>query len=203
MIGGAVFFAMREPPPPVTPAQISFDGEDVIVGELYQSCAEGDRCIVVDTNCGFCCHYTAINARYEKEFNDGFDNSCRKYKGTMCSCFDLSSYPSCVAGKCQLVQWPAEVKDAPRPAPRQETPPQRVTPAVPERPQAQPAQKQRQAPSAPQTWPEPSEDISAPFDDAPPASKDDLYAPLPENMPSQGGDLYAPLGGSNSSPQGW
>ncbi len=197
---------MREPSAPVTPSQISFDGEDVVVGELYQSCAEGDRCIVVDTNCGFCCHYTAINARYEKEFNDGFDKSCGKYKGAMCSCFDLSSYPSCVAGKCQLVQWPAEMSDAPRPEPRQETPPQRVIPAVPERQQAQPAPLQRQTPPSsspvPQTWPEPSEDLGTPFDDAP-ASRDDLYAPLPEQMPSQGGDLYAPLGESNPSPQGW
>lgn len=84
--------------------------EQVIVQSSLQACQKGDTCIVVDTTCSFCCKYTAINTKFEKIFNELFDSNCGGYKGAMCQCFDLGSYPSCVNGKCQLVKWEDEKK---------------------------------------------------------------------------------------------
>lgn len=108
IIGGAVLFATRKSDDgqPSAPPPVEFTGEKVVLDETYQSCAEGERCIVVDTHCGFCCDYAAVNAAQEQAFNRIFDKNCRRYSGSFCSCFDLSSYPACVEGKCQLVQWP-------------------------------------------------------------------------------------------------
>ncbi len=72
------------------------------------ACAEGDQCIVVDTDCGFCCDYVAINARYEEAHDTAFNRRCGRYDGEFCNCFDLASYPACIAGTCQLVKWPDE-----------------------------------------------------------------------------------------------
>lgn len=110
IVGGAIMVAKNGHDPAqqeTTPApSMPFDGEKLVPGDSYNLCAEGDHCIVVDTHCGFCCQYAAINAAKEQDFNTAFDRSCRKYTGTSCQCFDLSSYPSCVDGRCQMVPWP-------------------------------------------------------------------------------------------------
>ncbi|MCB9996446.1 MAG: hypothetical protein H6869_08440 [Rhodospirillales bacterium] len=103
MIGGAVFYAKKEP---AQPEYVHLETDHLVVDAVYQACAEGDRCIVVDSHCGFCCQYTTINARYEKEYDAAFDKNCGKYTGSICRCSDLSTYPSCVEGRCQLIKWP-------------------------------------------------------------------------------------------------
>lgn len=108
MLGGAVLYArMGGQAPAISPG---FTGEEIAVPESEQACAPGDRCIVVDTHCGFCCKYVALNGQHEQAFNTAFDRDCSRYKGQSCSCHDLSSYPSCVEGKCRLVKWPDEKK---------------------------------------------------------------------------------------------
>lgn len=82
--------------------------EQVVIADFMQACGEKDRCIVVDTTCSFCCKYVAINAAQEALFNKMFDQNCSQYTGASCECFDLSSYPRCVNGKCQLVKWDDE-----------------------------------------------------------------------------------------------
>lgn len=106
MISGAVAWSnLRGTPvvPALTPLG-PYD-EQIIVSEEMQACAQGDKCIVVDTTCSFCCKYVAVNAKHEQDFNKMFDGSCSRYNGAMCECFDLSSFPSCIDGKCQLMKW--------------------------------------------------------------------------------------------------
>lgn len=87
--------------------------EQLTVPGDMTSCATGESCIVVDTTCSFCCKYVAINAKAEQSFNAMFDQSCARYSGTTCECFDLGSYPKCVEGKCSLVKWEDEKKETP------------------------------------------------------------------------------------------
>lgn len=100
ILGGAIAYVKISQNP--TAAIAVAENIDIV------SCASGGQCIVVDTNCGFCCDYKAINARHELSFNQSFDEKCSRYDGEFCKCFDLSSYPSCIEGKCQLVKWPDE-----------------------------------------------------------------------------------------------
>ncbi len=182
------------------------NGEQVALEDTFSACGAGDSCIVVDTHCGFCCKYTAINAKNEQLFNKVFDKSCSKFSGQFCQCFDLSSYPSCVDGKCQLVAWPAEMaKQQPR---RPATPAPAAAPQ-PAPPQAEPEPVAEPAPApVPETLPpavsprqsrpvdafdepadepvanEPAQDAfgEAPEQDSRPVD-DSLYAPLPDTMP--------------------
>jgi len=78
----------------------------VEVPQGMQACATGDSCIVVDRHCGLCCDYLPINSRHEALFDEMFRNDCRGFRGQSCSCFDLSSYPSCEDGRCILIDWP-------------------------------------------------------------------------------------------------
>ena len=84
----------------------------VSVPDVLKDCVRGDRCIVVDTSCSLCCNYIAINARNEKLFFQIFDEACQSAKSAACKCYDLSSYPACVNGTCQLVRWPDENKNS-------------------------------------------------------------------------------------------
>ena len=112
IVAGAFIYASNKNASPSgsTAAPLSPYSEQVIIQSSLQACTQGDTCIVVDTTCSFCCKYVSINAKHEALFNELFDNSCQSFNGAMCECFDLSSYPSCVNGKCQLVQWDEENK---------------------------------------------------------------------------------------------
>ena len=100
---GGMYFYMQDDKPalPIAPAQ-----ETLSFKEDLSACSGNDRCIVVDTHCGFCCDFVAINARHEQAFDNKFSKNCSRYKGEQCECFDLSSYPSCIEGECRLVPWP-------------------------------------------------------------------------------------------------
>lgn len=84
--------------------------EQVVIEEALRTCQQGESCIVIDATCSFCCKYVAINAKHEKLFNQLFDKGCQSYRGPACERFDLSSYPACLNGKCELVKWDAEKK---------------------------------------------------------------------------------------------
>lgn len=191
IIGGAVMFASKRDagPAPTEPPSVEFNGEQVILQELYQICGESDRCIVVDTHCGFCCKYTAINASFEPMFNKAFDKNCGRYTGQFCQCFDLSSYPACVEGKCQLVGWPEDgAKMRPPTQPRaQQAPPPVPAPAIAlPAPAPQPAEPQIEEPlfEEPVDEPMPDEPIDqAPGDSESQPDDEDLFAPLPETLP--------------------
>ena len=108
IIAGAILYVSVAPGGQTiipVPAALQPFSEQVLIPETMQDCAKGDRCIVVDTTCSFCCKYTPINAIHEQAFNQMFDKNCQAYKGQMCTCFDLSSYPSCVNGKCVMVKF--------------------------------------------------------------------------------------------------
>jgi len=155
MVGGAIMLAGKQATPTGETAAkappVQFNGEQALPDESFQTCAPGDSCIVVDTHCGFCCKYIAINARNEQAFNQGFDKSCRKYTGSSCQCFDLSSYPSCVEGKCQLVPWPDQKAKAP---PRTEQPSESLPAPAPVAEPPAPAPVPAPAALPPATMPE-------------------------------------------------
>lgn len=106
IIGGAVTYAVVKQNPAAAPAtpQSQAMAEQVIVPDSLSVCNTGDRCIVVDTTCSFCCKYVAINAAHEQLFDQMFEYGCTGYRGGQCECFDLNSYPSCVQGKCTMVK---------------------------------------------------------------------------------------------------
>lgn len=79
--------------------------DQVEVQDNMTECNVDESCIVVDTTCSFCCKYVAINAKFEQQFNQKFDQICAGYDGGTCECFDLSSYPKCINRKCRLVEW--------------------------------------------------------------------------------------------------
>lgn len=117
VLGGALLFAKyktMENPPDLSTAIPSVIRQKptaqtlVTVPDVLRACAAGDKCIVVDTSCSFCCGYVAINAKYEQLFNQMFSDTCGDYKGVTCECFDLDNYPDCVKTACELVKWPDE-----------------------------------------------------------------------------------------------
>ena len=87
-------------------------GEQVVIPDQMTACGAGDRCLVVDTTCSFCCKYVAINAAQEKLFDEMFNRNCAGFSGTMCECFDLNSYPACVQGKCTMVKFDGSARPA-------------------------------------------------------------------------------------------
>lgn len=103
MIGGAVAFVKFRNAG--LSQATSSNADHVVIDEIMSSCKPNDQCIVIDTKCSFCCDFVAINAKSEALFNQMFDQTCKHYKGAYCECHDLSSYPSCVNGKCQMVKW--------------------------------------------------------------------------------------------------
>jgi len=161
IIGGAVAFVkFGNMGGNTTPPE---QADRVVLDEIMSSCGPNDKCIIVDTQCSFCCGYVAINAKSELLFNDMFDKTCKHYKGSYCECHDLNRFPSCVNGRCQMVDWtemqkniaPGNARTIPaRPAIQQPAP----TPATTVPAQAQPAQPQpTQEPltAQPATQPEP------------------------------------------------
>ena len=76
------------------------------ISDDMRTCDTEEQCIVVDTNCGFCCNFVAIPRRHEQRFDAMLDKSCSRYEGEMCQCYDLTSYPACVKGRCTLLKWP-------------------------------------------------------------------------------------------------
>lgn len=186
IIGGAMILARNAADNEPQGPEFGFENNQVVVEGVYQSCAAGDRCIVVDTHCGFCCKYTAINARYEPAYNASFDKNCKHFSGQYCHCFDLSSYPSCVDGKCQLVPWPDQKSPAPKPAqtqrstPASTSPPEwtRSPPVEPEQPEA-PIEPESEP--TPYMAPEPMPDISEPVAPVTPEpAPSSVPAPIPE-----------------------
>lgn len=166
ILGGAVAFVKFKPEAPSTAASITKDTE-IVIQDALTACTDKQQCIVVDTTCSFCCKYVAINAQSEALFNQMFDQTCKQYNQSYCECHDLSSYPSCVNGKCQMVKWsenkPLKVPPAPVVAPV-------VTPTA-----------------EPMVTPTPQPPVTAPVPEeiAPVPVPDDLYAPLPSANPLQ------------------
>lgn len=110
ILGTAITYALvlgkQGQPDSAAPAlQSKAMGEQVIIPDSLTRCQTGDTCVVVDTTCSFCCKYVAINAAHEKLFDDMFNDSCTGFKGSMCECFDLSSYPKCIDGTCAMVKF--------------------------------------------------------------------------------------------------
>lgn len=89
--------------------------EQVQIPADMTECNVNDSCVVVDTTCSFCCKYVAINSNFEQQFNQKFDQSCARYEGGSCECFDLSTYPKCINRKCRLVEWSDNSNDINRP----------------------------------------------------------------------------------------
>ncbi len=204
ILGGAVAFVKyRNAGPSSAPAAPQSD--HVTIEEALTTCTEQDQCIVVDTTCSFCCKYAAINSKNEALFNQLFDQTCKKYSGTYCECHDLGSYPSCVNGKCQMVNWsenkalkvPPVPGSTPVPAPSPAPTP--VAPAVAEPVTPAPAPEVVPAPATepiagpvPEAAPEafgeeePAPLAEEPAPEAPPEAApvpDDLYEPLPDSYP--------------------
>lgn len=96
----------KKPAQQKAPPGFSRDGNIVTVPKDMSDCSEGEYCIVVDRHCGLCCDFIAINSTQEIIFDKGFTASCKGHSGEMCQCYDLSSYPSCVKEKCEMVEWP-------------------------------------------------------------------------------------------------
>lgn len=112
LVAGAVVYAgmaaRQGAGPSVSAGAESGPGAAVAVPAGLSACGGKDACIVVDSHCGLCCQYVAINAAQERAFSALFDESCAGYGGRTCDCFDLDAYPSCVGGACTLVKWPDE-----------------------------------------------------------------------------------------------
>lgn len=109
ILGAAITYALvigKQGQPENAPAlQSQAMAEQVIVPDSLTKCNTGDNCVVVDTTCSFCCKYVAINAAHEALFDEMFNDSCTGFKGSMCECFDLSSYPKCINGQCTMVKF--------------------------------------------------------------------------------------------------
>jgi hypothetical protein len=84
------------PPPP---------GGIVAAQAAMQECTAGDACIMIDSSCGMCCKFIAINAKAEASYAKIFGDSCANFTGNTCSCTEVDSYPACINGKCVLVPW--------------------------------------------------------------------------------------------------
>lgn len=182
ILGGSVAFVHFRTVSPNNAAPVT-QAEQVTIDAVMASCTGKDQCIIVDTKCSFCCDYVAINSKSEVLYNQLFDKTCKNYSGTYCQCHDLSSYPSCVNGTCQMVKWsenkPLKTPPAPgravaapvpvsTPGPAQVTAP--VTTQAPVPTVAPPALGEPDA--APQTGPL-----------TPSPETDDLFAPLPDSPP--------------------
>lgn len=106
IIGAAITYATMAARQGSSPGQAGQTvAGQVAVPDILKNCSEGDRCIVVDTTCSFCCQYVPINAAHEKLFDELFTNQCTGHSGTTCECFDLSSYPKCVDGQCAMIRF--------------------------------------------------------------------------------------------------
>lgn len=204
IIGGAVAFVkfgnIRDHTTPPEQA------DRVVLDEIMSSCGPDDKCIIVDTQCSFCCGYVAINSKSELLFNEMFDKTCKHYKGSYCECHDLNRFPACVNGRCQMVDWtemqkniaPGNARTIPaRPAAQQPAPaPTTATPVQPQPVQPQPARppvtSQPEAPAQQPPEPQPQEEPAyqpsssdafgedEPASEVSPLADDDLNAPLPE-----------------------
>ncbi|MFN3827117.1 MAG: hypothetical protein ACK4NR_05760 [Micavibrio sp.] len=161
--------------------------DTVSIEDNMRGCTKDDQCIVVDTKCSFCCDYTAINSKFEPFFNQLFDQTCKTYRGAYCECQDLGSYPACVNGICQMVQWSAKT---PVPQGAQQTVPPTSLPSIP----AAVTPPQQPAPVAPTATP--PAPTPAPAQAIPPVT---VTAPAPKPEPA-GDDLFAPLDTKNPTP---
>lgn len=185
IIGGAVAFVkFGNIGGSTTPPE---QADRVVLDDIMSSCGPSDKCIIVDTQCSFCCGYVAINAKSELLFNEMFDKTCKHYKGSYCECHDLNRFPACVNGRCQMVDWtemqknitPGNARTIPaRPAAQQPAPAVTTTPAQPQPVQPQPAQQP--SPSQPELPPEP-QPVTQP--EVPP--QEVAPAPAPMETPSQ------------------
>lgn len=213
IVAGAIFFVKSRNSTSTDLPVTTINGDQIVIDEIMASCKSNDQCIVVDTKCSFCCDYVAINAKSEVLFNQMFDMACKKYKGTYCDCHDLTSYPTCVSGKCQMVKWsenktlkapppPQAQKQTAPVTPVQQQAPQAQTPIPQPAPQAAPPQEQKQtvptltpapraipAPVAPPQPATPVQQTPAPASDA---FGEDEVAPV-EQAPPADDDLFAPL----------
>ena len=189
IIGGAVAFVKFKNAVPTAPAS-GAQADHVVVDEIMSSCTTKDDCIVVDTKCSFCCDYVAINAKSEILYNEMFDKTCKNYSGTYCQCHDLSSYPSCVNGQCQMVKWteskplraPPVQAPVPQAAPVIAPAPAPINTSASPAPLDAPIDPQRQTPQpAENTLPDAFGDEPAIQDTPPAPAVDDLYAPLPDD----------------------
>ncbi|MCM2344865.1 MAG: hypothetical protein NDJ24_09930 [Alphaproteobacteria bacterium] len=156
----------------------------VVIDDIMASCTPNDKCIVVDTTCNFCCSYVAINAKSEQLYNQMFDQTCKTYKGAYCECHDLNNYPTCVNGKCQMVQWSA--KPPPAPVAKEQIIAPQPLPQIPANvsPPNQPLGNLGDEP--PESNIISTEDTTPAensFDTHPPT--DDLFAPLPDTYTPQ------------------
>lgn len=120
ILGGAIAF-VKFKPTVLSPAAPITQDTQIAIQDAMSTCTTKEQCIVVDTTCSFCCKYVAINTQSEELFNQLFDQTCKNYNQSYCECHDLSSYPSCVDGKCQMVKWsenkPLKIPPVPAPAP--------------------------------------------------------------------------------------
>lgn len=108
IIAGAVIYASMQAQNGSAPDVSSPQSERVSIPDGMKTCRDGQGCIVVDRHCGLCCDFEPINALHNDLFDQMFSQSCDNYRGEVCSCFDLSSYPACVDGRCALIKWPDE-----------------------------------------------------------------------------------------------
>ena len=123
VLGGIILYVQltllgQDPDIPASEQHITSiinSSEEITIPDSMTDCNADDQCIVVDTTCSFCCKYVSINGKAEDAFNQRFDQSCARYDGGTCECFDLSTYPKCINRKCRLVEWGDAENDINRP----------------------------------------------------------------------------------------
>lgn len=101
ILGGAISYAKLS-----SSGVIQFMNEKMNIPKEMLNCSTGQSCVVVETRCDFCCDYVAINSIYEQQYDQIFSRNCSFYNKETCDCYDLTRYPACIKGKCELVKWP-------------------------------------------------------------------------------------------------
>lgn len=77
------------------------EGEVEIIG-VWQKCEKDADCEVVDSSCGNCCQYGAVNKGLVKIFTDRKEKECKGWKGGVCECYNVRSKPACINKRCTV-----------------------------------------------------------------------------------------------------
>ena len=77
-----------------------FEIDQVQVRPYMQKCNVDKSCMLVETSCGNCCDYQAINRQYKQSFQSKYDKICDDYEGAVCDCVAMVTSATCLNQVC-------------------------------------------------------------------------------------------------------
>jgi hypothetical protein len=86
------------------PTSLAITEDRVVVPPPFKSCHKDSDCVVVDTDCGWCCANDSVSVAAHAAYQAAYAAACGPPAGPVCDCAPQYDVARCVEGLCTAVK---------------------------------------------------------------------------------------------------